>query len=108
MVIASGVTVHDVCGWTGSLRWRYFGPRYLTQDGSQMSPGTSLLYYHLAYKIDKNWLIEGDIFNLLNTKADDITYYYTYRLQPTAAAVSGDLFHPVEPRTFRLMLTARF
>lgn len=109
VVISSGVTVHDVCGWSTSLRWRYFGPRYLTQDGTQMSPATSLLYYNLSYKINQRWTISGDIFNLLNTKADDITYYYTYRLQgEPAAGVNGDVFHPVEPRTFRLSLIARF
>ncbi|SPF49648.1 hypothetical protein SBDP1_810002 [Syntrophobacter sp. SbD1] len=108
MVIASGLTVHDVCGWSTSLRWRYFGSRYLTQDGSQLSPATSLIYYNLGYKINKTWSIEADIFNLLNTKADDITYYYAYRLTPTGSAVSGDVFHPVEPRTFRVALTMRF
>ncbi len=108
VVIASGLTVHDVCGWSTSLRWRYFGSRYLTQDGSQLSPATSLIYYNLGYKINKTWSIEADIFNLLNTKADDITYYYAYRLTPTGSAVSGDVFHPVEPRTFRVALTMRF
>ena len=108
MVIASGVTVHDACGWSTSLRWRYFGPRYLTQDGSERSPGTSLLYYNLGYQINKRWSIEGDIFNLLNAKADDIDYYYTYRMTPTGSPVSGDVFHPAEPRTLRVALTMRF
>ncbi|MFZ0931304.1 MAG: TonB-dependent receptor [Syntrophobacteraceae bacterium] len=109
VVIASGVTVHDLKGWHSSLRWRYFGPRYLTQDGSERSPGTSLLYYNLGYQINKRWSIEGDIFNLLNAKADDIDYFYTYRLQgEPAAGVSGDVFHPAEPRTFRVALTMRF
>ena len=108
VVIATGITVHDLKGWHSSLRWRYFGPRYLTQDGSQRSPSTSLLYYNLGYQINKRWSIEGDIFNLLNAKADDIDYYYTYRLTPTGSAVSGDVFHPAEPRTFRIALTMRF
>jgi len=109
VVIASGVTVHDLCGWTSSLRLRYFGPRALTQDDSVRSPGTTLLYYNLGYKFNKTWSISGDIFNLLNSKADDITYYYTSRLQGEPAAGVNDLmFHPAEPRTFRLMLTARF
>jgi hypothetical protein len=107
-VISCGIWVHDVYGWSTGLRWRYFGPRYLTQDGSQLSPGTSLLYYNLSYKIGKNWLIEGDIFNLLNTKADDITYYYAYRLTPAGPIENGDTFHSAEPRTFRIALTYRF
>ena len=108
VVIATGITIHDVKGWSTSLRLRYFGPRYLTQDGTERSPGTALLYYNVSYKFNKRWTIEGDIFNLLNAKADDIDYYYPYRLTPTGPAVSGDVFHPVEPLTFRLALTMRF
>jgi hypothetical protein len=104
-VISCGLYVHDVCGWSTGLRWRYFGPRYLTQDGTQLSPTTSLLYYNLSYKIGKSWLIEGDIFNLLNAKADDITYNYPFRLTPTSSTVTGDTFHAAEPRTFRIALT---
>jgi outer membrane receptor protein involved in Fe transport len=100
--------VHDLKGWHSSLRWRYFGPRYLTRDGSERSPGTSLLYYNLGYQINKRWTIEGDIFNLLNAKADDIDYFYPYRLTPTGPVLSGDVFHPAEPRTFRVALTMRF
>jgi hypothetical protein len=109
VVIASGITVHDLCGWTSSLRLRYFGPRALTQDDSVRSPGTALLYYSLGYKFNNTWSVTGDIFNLLNTKADDITYYYTSRLPgEPAAGVNDFMFHPVEPRTFRIALTARF
>ncbi len=108
VVIAAGITVHDLCGWTSSLRLRYFGPRALTQDDSVRSSGTALLYYSLGYKFNKTWSIDLDIFNLLNTKADDISYFYTYRLTPKGSAASGEVFHPVEPRTFRVALTMRF
>ncbi len=109
LIISSAITVHDLKGWTASLRWRYFGPRALTQDNSERSPSTSLLYFHLGYKINKNWLIEGDIFNLLDAKADDITYYYTSRLPgEPAAGVNDFMFHAAEPRTFRVALTYHF
>jgi hypothetical protein len=108
VVISTGIYVHDVCGWSTGLRWRYFGPRYLTEDGTQLSPTTSLLYYNLSYKINKNWLIEGDIFNLLNAKADDITYNYLFQLTPNGTPETGDVFHAAEPRTFRIALTRYF
>ena len=108
IVISTGVTIHDVKGWSTSLRLRYFGPRYLTQDGTERSRSTALLYYNLSYKFNKTWSIEGDIFNLLNAKADDIDYYYQYRLTPTGSPVNGDVFHPVEPFTLRVALTMRF
>jgi hypothetical protein len=107
-VISCGIYVHDVCGWSTGLRWRYFGPRYLTQDGTQLSPTTSLLYYNLGYKFNEHWSIVGDIFNLLNAKADDITYNYPFQLTPTSSVVTGDVFHAAEPRTFRIALTYRF
>ena len=90
------------------MRWRYFGPRYLTQDGTQLSPTTSLLYYNISYKINKNWVIEGDIFNLLNAHCDDITYNYTFQLTPNGTHQNGDVFHAAEPRTFRISLTRYF
>jgi hypothetical protein len=108
MIISSGIYVHDVCGWSTGLRWRYFGPRYLTQDGTQLSSATSLLYYNLSYKISKKWLIEGDIFNLLNARTDDITYNYLFQLTPTGQPQTGDVFHAAEPRTFRVALTMFF
>lgn len=52
------------------------------------------------------WL-EG--FNLLNTKASQIDYYYTSRLPGEAAGGVADIhFHPVEPMAVRLTLAASF
>ncbi len=110
VIISCGIYVHDVCDgrWSTGLRWRYFGPRYLTEDGTQSSPSTSLLYYNISYKINKNWVIAADIFNLLNAPCDDITYNYTYQLTPNGTPQTGDVFHAAEPRTFRISLTRYF
>jgi len=43
LVIASGVTLHDFKGFSGSLRLRYFGPRDLTSDAMYRSNATALL-----------------------------------------------------------------
>ncbi|MGC2247690.1 MAG: TonB-dependent receptor, partial [Terriglobales bacterium] len=40
-VVASGVTAHDLKGFSGSLRLRYFGPRYLTSDAIYRSNSTA-------------------------------------------------------------------
>ena len=49
------------------------------------------------------------MFNLLDRKASDIDYYYTSRLRgESPAGVDDTHFHPVEPRTARVTLTARF
>ena len=50
-----------------------------------------------------------DVFNLFDRKASGIDYYYASRLTEEAAAGVNDIhFHPVEPRSFRLTLTANF
>ncbi len=109
VVIASGVTVHDLWGFSSGLRLRYFGPRALTQNGNVYSSGTTLLYYTIAYKFNETWSLSADIFNLLDSKADDISYYYTSRLpDESLSGVPGIHFHPAEPRSFRLAMTARF
>jgi len=49
--------------------------------------------------------IRFDCFNLFNTNASDITYYYTSRLPGEPPGGVADFhFHPMESRTFRLAL----
>ena len=50
-----------------------------------------------------------DVFNLFDRQASDIDYYYTSRLPGEPAGGVNDIhFHPVEPRTARVSLAARF
>jgi hypothetical protein len=106
-----GVAVHDLTGpWrraSGGLRWRYFGPRPLTQDGAINSQATSLLYADFGYRLTPRWTVALNAFNLLDTRASDIDYYYESRLPGEPAAGVLDLHtHPVEPRSLRLSLRA--
>jgi hypothetical protein len=80
-VFDAGVNVHDRYGFEADLRFRYFGPRALTQDNSVRSPATALLYASVGYRFNATWSIKVDIFNLLNTRAEDIAYYYASRLK---------------------------
>lgn len=108
-----GVAVHGPTGplrqLGGGLRFRYFGPRPLTQNDSVRSKATNLVYADLGYDIDKRWSVGLDVFNLLNTYASDIDYYYVSRLSgEPAAGVAGIQTHPAEPRELRLTVTARW
>jgi hypothetical protein len=48
-------------------------------------------------------------FNLLNAKANDITYFYASRLPgEPAQGVNGFMSHPAKPRTFLVGVTAHF
>jgi hydrogenase/urease accessory protein HupE len=108
-VIAAGATVHDLRGFFGQLRLRYFGPRALVEDDSVRSDPTILLSANLGYQLDKTWTIQAEVFNLLNRKDSAIDYFYASRLPGEPAAGVNDIhFHPVEPVSFRIGLMAKF
>jgi outer membrane receptor protein involved in Fe transport len=112
-VIAAGATVHDLGGFFGSIRLRYFGPRALVEDDSVRSDPTLLLSARVGYEFDETWSVSAEVFNLLNRDDDEIAYYYASRLPDEAAGPDeggyDDLHvHPVYPASFRLALTARF
>jgi hypothetical protein len=108
LVIASGVTLHDSNGFSGSLRLRYFGPRDLTSDGIYRSRETVLLNAEAGYQISKTWRVSVEVLNLLDRRDHDIDYAYESRVTPTAAPAFEDVFHPVEPIQVRGALMARF
>jgi outer membrane cobalamin receptor len=108
LVMASGITLIDWNGFSGSLRLRYFGPRDLTSDGIYRSQQTLLLNAQAGYQINKTWRISVQVLNLLNRRDHDIDYAYESRVTPTSAPVFQDVYHPVEPIQARVALTARF
>jgi hypothetical protein len=109
MVIAAGATVHDLNGFFGSIRLRYFGPRPLIEDNSITSSETALVSAEAGYQLNKHWSLSLQAFNLLDRKDSDIDYYYTSRLPGEPAAGVDDIhFHPAEPFALRGVITCRF
>jgi hypothetical protein len=108
LVVSSGITLHDLNGFSSSLRLRYFGPRDLTSDGVYRSSETILLNAEAGYQINKTWRVSVEVLNLLDRRDHDIDYAYTYRQTPTGASQFGDVFHPVEPIQVRAAVTAQF
>jgi outer membrane receptor for ferrienterochelin and colicin len=85
------------------------GNRSRTEDNSQECKATSLASLRVGYKITKDASVALDVFNLSDRKAGDIDYYCASRLPGEAAGGVNDIhFHPVEPRSLRLTLTASF
>lgn len=107
-VIASGATMHDLKGFSASLRLRYFGPRDLTSDGIYRSKATALLNAEVGYQLNKNWGIVADFLNLLNRRDHDIDYAYTSQITPTSSPAFTHVFHPVEPFQVRFGLRRIF
>jgi hypothetical protein len=48
------------------------------------------------------------MYNVLDSRDNDITYFYESRLPGESAPVADRHFHPVEPRTLRLTLESHF
>ncbi len=112
-VVAAGATVHDLWGFFGSLRLRYFGPRALIEDDSVRSSATVLLSARVGYQFNKTWTLSAELFNLLNREDDEISYYYPSRLPgepagPDDGGYNDIHFHPEAPVSVRVALTAHF
>ena len=108
-VVSVGAVVSDRGPWSGQFQLRYFGPRPLIEDNSQRSAATTLAYLRIGYQLNSKTKLALDVFNLFDSKASDIDYYYTSRLPgEPAEGVADRHFHPVEPRSVRLTLTAHF
>jgi len=105
-VVSAGVTVDNVNGWFGSLRWRYFGARPLVEDNSVRSASTSLVNARVGYQITQQFRAYLDVFNVFNSRDHDIDYFYVSRLPGEPPEGVADVhFHPVESRAFRLTMS---
>ncbi len=108
-IASGGVTLGGDTGWFGALRLRSLGPRPLISDGSVYSSFTTTLNARVGYVFDSGIKLNLDAFNLLNTQASQIDYYYVSRLPgEPAAGVADRHFHPIEPLAFRLTLAKAF
>ncbi|HEY0144335.1 MAG TPA: TonB-dependent receptor [Thermoanaerobaculia bacterium] len=108
-VASVGLSVIDLGRLSGELRYRYFGPRPLIEDGSIRSEASNLLNARVGYRITPRIRLDLDVFNLLDAEVSDIDYFYTSRLPGEPLAGVEDLhFHPVETRAFRLGVTTSF
>jgi outer membrane receptor protein involved in Fe transport len=107
--LSMGATVASLHHFSGSLRWRYFGPRPLIEDNSVRSSATSLVNLELGYAFSHGLQLGVEVFNLFDTKASDIDYFYTSRLPGEPLAGVDDIHtHPTESRTARLILRYDF
>jgi outer membrane receptor protein involved in Fe transport len=125
MVASAGITLGEKTGPFGSLRWRYLGSTPLTEDNAFRSPATSIFNGRIGYRDPNGWRIQLDVLNLLNTKANQITYAYGSLIKtdslynscypvhkfPAAVCQNGVMdyvLHPVEPLTVRLTIAGAF
>jgi outer membrane receptor protein involved in Fe transport len=108
VVASAGITLGRDTGWFGALRWRYFGPRPLIEDGSVWSGPTSLVDLRAGYTFESGLKLTLDALNLFNSQADQIDYFYQSRLRTETAGTNDVHFHPVEPLAFRFTVARAF
>ncbi|MFA6164212.1 MAG: TonB-dependent receptor [Methylobacter sp.] len=107
-VISAGAAVQLPFHTFTTIRLRHFGDIPLNEAGNLTAGDTTLVNWGVGYE-HKDWKLELDVFNLLDSKSNDTAYAYTSRLPGEAAeGVDGILKHPVEPRMLRLTASVRF
>lgn len=73
------------------------------------SSSTTVFNAQATYELDPKTRLRFDVFNLFDSKTNDIAYYYTSRLPGEPAGGAADVhFHPMESRSFRLGLIYNF
>ena len=103
-----GLRYEPASPWSGALRLRYFGPRPMTEDGTVHSAASWLLNLRMGYKMSPHTQWSLDVYNLLNSKVNDIEYWYASQMRGETQALLGRHIHPAEPRVARLTVTHRF
>lgn len=93
---------------SAELTLRRLGPAALIEDNSARSrPATvaNLLVRQRWNRLE----LTGEMLNLLDSRDEDISYFYRSRLRGEPAAGVEDFHtHPLEPRTLRVSLKTRF
>lgn len=108
-VLQLGMNANFSDNWFGSLRFRYFGERPLTEDGSVKSDSTAIWNLRAGYQLN-DLTLRADIINLTDSDDHDIDYFYESRLSgdPSGAGQEDVHFHVLEPRTVRLSASYQF
>jgi outer membrane receptor protein involved in Fe transport len=107
-VSSVGVAIDHPSGWFGGARFRHFGKAPLIEDDSVRSEPTTLVNVEAGYRFAKRYKVSAAVYNVFDSKDSDITYFYESQLANESEPVGDIHFHPVEPRTVRVTLSATF
>ena len=91
-----------------TLRLRHFGNVTVDTNNPVAPYSTTIVNLSTGYELIRKLKLQLDVLNLLNAKSFDIAYYYGYQTSPASAARDGLVFHPIEPRMFRVSLMYQF
>jgi hypothetical protein len=92
-------------GFFTSARARYLGTAPLIEDNSVRSEASLLINAGVGYRMER-MEFRFDVFNLLDSNSNDISYYYASRLPGEAIGGVDDVHsHPLEPISARASVT---
>ncbi len=108
-VISLGAAIDSGTRGFGGIRVRHFGGRPLTEDDSVRSDDTTIVNGQLGLRLGRTASVVLDVFNLFDTEASDIDYFYASRLPGEPAEGIDDIhLHPALPRSARVSLRLGF
>jgi outer membrane receptor protein involved in Fe transport len=77
----------------------------LVEDDSIKASAYTTFDLGVGYQVPKKWRLAVDVFNILDKKWNDITYYYATRLPGETNTVPDYVVHSGVPRTVRAQFT---
>jgi outer membrane receptor protein involved in Fe transport len=101
--------INNLGQWSGGLQLRYLGAYPLSSDDAVRGSGYHEWNGDVRYAFAGGWKAAVGVFNLLNTKANAMEYWYVDRLPGEPAAGIADVHvHPLEPISIRVTLAKNF
>jgi outer membrane receptor protein involved in Fe transport len=106
-VIAGGlVAKHHNASF--AMRLRHFGSYSLTEDNSQRANPLTVVNARVEYQLGRVQLA-ADLLNVLDSKDNEIEYFYASRLPgEPAEGIKDRHIRPIEPRQLRVSATVTF
>ena len=91
-----------------SRRFRYFGAKPLVEDDSVRWEASAFGTARIACQLPLGVQLGLEVFNLFDTEANDIDYFYPSRLPGELTGVDDVHFHPLHGRSVRVFVDWRF
>lgn len=106
---AAGLLIDNLGPWFGALQIRNLGAHALSSDNLNRSDGYREVNVSLGYKLTPKVRIQAEVFNLFDSDDNAADYFYVDRLPgEPAEGVEDRHFHPLEPRSARIGISALF
>ena len=96
--------------WSGGLLYRYLGAYPLSADNVIRGSGYGEWNGDLRYRFAGGWSAALGVYNILDSKANAMTYWYVDRISKSepSGGVADVHMHPLEPLSLRLTVSRYF